>query len=1096
MEVDTKMIRPFTTPRLNNYEVISRNRKLTCHICQKDLTYVASYYNHLSRHHTKADLSLCILELSKLLAPKASISTTSSGSLESDGGTFVCNNTPEVDDKIIIDSQTQPTELSSSDGKNDSESISSNLNLTSSSSCKVHHSSSQLNLLTENRIELEGSKKNSAQSSTSLKELSSIPKENGSEISATNSCEPKSANEEQISFCSNLGLGRLKVSDEPNSSTHQPADPGRKDGDSTKKDTYDSKLSTNFIVPDKFSAEEPVTKDDCIFEPMLSPLIEKLISSGPISAKDALPEVATELNLSNLLKTSAWAEAKARSPEGTTVPSSKRKFSDEGGSRLSTSVSKLYSRVFERIKKKPKSIPVKTKMTFKVSPRCDSTPNSVATSVSESSSGISSSLVEASNHNSVREQCGTLNLCSQPHASHRDLQTSEGAWINSLQSDHIYCNSRSGDDFEHCLSDSSGKGSKSRSGSDPQLPGAADDIEDNRLLSQVSTEVEVIRIGKNLSTQREESSKMASCCDGIQSVEYASEMPSPIEKIHKNQTLVKSPQGGDPINLTKAISNGSLSDSVSKTPQKDNALRVVNKYVRLNSKHELLRNLKTDPPSSTNKINEISPGDEAHEAAEIPSNNHDEIKAPDENKPCSDSQSSTTGISLLKTSEKCAEKFDVAEGAALKTNRELSIGKPSTTSRSPQFVDSNGVVWGIVEIDTGTYPLKVLKPIKIPDNGKTDSSAQENITTHKAGSMKRKSKTPRKNKPPLKPVALEQKMKMKNPAFRNDGNSCIEMESTRMDNNKLDEQLSDRSEISNQTSSVPFRNGDSHCKSNEPRSKIAFKGKSLIESSCTDLVPSSMITTEETDPVSDEETDNSRCTCLKSKGIERNSSIASVSDTKTCEMRKQCMNSNPEGPIGVRAISDTCHLSHQNSCCSANRSCVAPSEKYYMCSHCLKEFSRKSHLIRHHRSHFDERPFECDTCHKKFTTKAILKQHERLHSGERPFACSFCNKTFSQKSSLLTHTMLHSGKPFKCFFCRLAVVSNHKLQRHLRRHEISDSGLFCCACDSQFTVESTFREHLAKVHNYPPEFRIVKVGSILEEEKKRKRKINKKLLIT
>lgn len=135
---------------------------------------------------------------------------------------------------------------------------------------------------------LSGSKKNSAQSSTSLKELSSIPKENGSEISATNSCEPKSANEEQISFCSNLGLGRLKVSDEPNSSTHQPADPGRKDGDSTKKDTYDSKLSTNFIAPDKFSAEEPVTKDDCIFEPMLSPLIEKLISSGPISAKASI----------------------------------------------------------------------------------------------------------------------------------------------------------------------------------------------------------------------------------------------------------------------------------------------------------------------------------------------------------------------------------------------------------------------------------------------------------------------------------------------------------------------------------------------------------------------------------------------------------------------------------------------------------------------------------------------------------------------------------------------------------------------------------------------------------------------------------------
>jgi uncharacterized Zn-finger protein len=62
-------------------------------------------------------------------------------------------------------------------------------------------------------------------------------------------------------------------------------------------------------------------------------------------------------------------------------------------------------------------------------------------------------------------------------------------------------------------------------------------------------------------------------------------------------------------------------------------------------------------------------------------------------------------------------------------------------------------------------------------------------------------------------------------------------------------------------------------------------------------------------------------------------------------------------------------------------------------------------------------PFVCSTCQREFTRRTILINHERTHTGEKPFSCTFegCIQAFAQQGDMIRHAKAHSTeKIFRC----------------------------------------------------------------------------------
>ncbi|NXN12159.1 ZN467 protein, partial [Indicator maculatus] len=95
------------------------------------------------------------------------------------------------------------------------------------------------------------------------------------------------------------------------------------------------------------------------------------------------------------------------------------------------------------------------------------------------------------------------------------------------------------------------------------------------------------------------------------------------------------------------------------------------------------------------------------------------------------------------------------------------------------------------------------------------------------------------------------------------------------------------------------------------------------------------------------------------------------------------------------------------------------------CADCGRRFRKKTHLVRHQRTHTGERPFACARCPRRFAHKQHLLRHQQLHeepvqepepvpelvpapadgavalgTEQKPFPCLECGKSFSWKKNL------------------------------------------------------------------------------------------------
>jgi uncharacterized Zn-finger protein len=70
---------------------------------------------------------------------------------------------------------------------------------------------------------------------------------------------------------------------------------------------------------------------------------------------------------------------------------------------------------------------------------------------------------------------------------------------------------------------------------------------------------------------------------------------------------------------------------------------------------------------------------------------------------------------------------------------------------------------------------------------------------------------------------------------------------------------------------------------------------------------------------------------------------------------------------------------------------------------CDRSFVRPAELLRHKRTHTNERPYVCPTCKHEFKRKDHLKSHILIHTDEKKYSCKRCDYRTNRLDTLKRH---------------------------------------------------------------------------------------------
>nr|XP_054920283.1 zinc finger protein 479-like isoform X1 [Dermacentor andersoni] len=144
--------------------------------------------------------------------------------------------------------------------------------------------------------------------------------------------------------------------------------------------------------------------------------------------------------------------------------------------------------------------------------------------------------------------------------------------------------------------------------------------------------------------------------------------------------------------------------------------------------------------------------------------------------------------------------------------------------------------------------------------------------------------------------------------------------------------------------------------------------------------------------------------------------------------------------------------------------CRKRSREDHKCESCGKLFPWGSLLVRHYRTHTDERPYSCEICDKSFRRSDHLDVHKRMHTDERPYKCEICDTSFSDPSTFCRHQLTHTDeRPHVCHKCTKAFKIKQALKRHLNLH-CRYRAFVCDACNLFFMDKSGLSHHRQSMH--------------------------------
>ena len=180
--------------------------------------------------------------------------------------------------------------------------------------------------------------------------------------------------------------------------------------------------------------------------------------------------------------------------------------------------------------------------------------------------------------------------------------------------------------------------------------------------------------------------------------------------------------------------------------------------------------------------------------------------------------------------------------------------------------------------------------------------------------------------------------------------------------------------------------------------------------------------------------------------------------------REECPEDVPREENNTNTVSNAPHIVgiYQNTTSDADASGKNPMKAIFQCPLCLKKYSTKTNLNRHHAQIHCTPSIPCSMCQMRFATPHQLRVHtESTHMGIR-FNCSYtnCNKSYKAKSTLTAHIQqIHTGSgSYICHFCGIRSNSKWNLEGHLNKH-MGIKPHSCQKCQKTFTYQGDLKRH-------------------------------------